>query len=102
MASEFKNKIESILSDDEKLQAVSDRSFDKYDTDGSGYIEIKEFRKMIQDLYGRLGQKAPSKSEIHKMLGELDENGDQKLDKSEFKEHTRTILEGMIYGTLGM
>lgn len=101
MASDFQKKIDSIINDDEKLQAVSDKSFDKYDIDGSGYIEVKEFRMLVTDLYKKLGQKVPTKSEIHKMLGALDENGDKKLDRSEFKEHTKTILKGMRDGTLG-
>lgn len=102
MSSEFRRKLQDILEDEDKLQRVSDRSFEKNDTDKSGYIEVKEFRQIVNDLYKKLGQPVPTKSEIHRMLGDLDENGDQRLDKAEFKEHTRSLLEGMLYGTLGV
>ena len=101
MSTSFHSKLQEILDDEEKLQQVSDKSFNKYDTDNSGYIEAKEFHKIINDLYKKLGQPLPKKSEISKMLGELDDNGDQRLDKSEFKEHTRDILQSMLDGTLG-
>jgi Tfp pilus assembly protein PilO len=67
-----------------------------------GYLEPKEYRKIIRELYTKLDQKLPSKSEIDEMIESIDLNGDHKLDKEEFKEHTRSILHSMLNGTLGM
>jgi hypothetical protein len=36
MSKEFKDKIKGILNDEERLQEVSDKSFEKYDADKSG------------------------------------------------------------------
>jgi Ca2+-binding EF-hand superfamily protein len=99
---DFHSKLQAILDDEDKLQEVSDKSFAKYDTDGSGFIETKEFRKIIGEMYAKLGMAAPSSSEIDSMLGELDADGNEKLDKAEFKEHTRKMLQGMLTGTLGL
>ena len=101
MSQTFKQKIQSILDDEDRLQEVSDKSFKKYDVDGSGYIEFKEYRKIIAELYNKLGQKTPKKAEIDEMIEDLDRDGDHKLDSDEFKEHTRSVLYSMINGTLG-
>lgn len=99
---DFHSKLQAILDDEDKLQEVSDKSFAKYDTDGSGFIETKEFKKIIEETHAKLGMEPPSPAEIEEMLKGLDADGNEKLDKTEFKEHTRKMLQGMLTGTLGM
>ena len=102
MAQAFHTRLESILSDERRLQAVSDKAFDKHDVDGSGYIELDEFKKEIMNLYSKIGKPQPSKREIEQILGDLDANGDHRLDREEYKEHTRALLQAMLNGTLGL
>lgn len=99
---DFKSKIQAILDDEDKLQAVSDKSFDKYDIDHSGLIDTKEYKKIVQDMYAKLGMACPTDEEIMKMLKELDADASGQLDKAEFKEHTRKLLHAMLTGTLGL
>jgi len=102
MATDFHTKLRNILDNEDMLQQVSDKSFEKYDTDGSGFIETKEFKTIIGEMYTKLGMVAPSPTEVDSMLLELDADGNEKLDKFEFKEHTRKMLQGMLHGTLGL
>ena len=98
---DFKSKLQGILDDETKLQAVSDKAFEKRDVDKSGYIEAKEFRKDIADMYAKFGKPKPTKAEVDEIMSQLDTNDDGKLDKEEYKEHTRRLLQGMVDGSLG-
>uniref|UniRef100_A0A7S3J443 EF-hand domain-containing protein n=1 Tax=Euplotes harpa TaxID=151035 RepID=A0A7S3J443_9SPIT len=102
MSDSFKKSIDDILSDENRLKAVADKQFDKYDEDGSGTIDIKEFRTEIQALYTKLGKKPPTKRKIHEMMEKIDKNGDMLIDREEYVAHVKFILEGMRDGTLGV
>uniref|UniRef100_A0A7S3J8U5 EF-hand domain-containing protein n=1 Tax=Euplotes harpa TaxID=151035 RepID=A0A7S3J8U5_9SPIT len=101
MAKTLSKSLESILQSEDKLQEISDVHFNKYDIDGSGYIEAKEFRLEMEKLYTQLHIEMPSKREVHSIMASFDMNGDNKLDRNEYKEYVRALLQGMLDGTLG-
>ena len=56
------------------------KQFEKYDSDGSGYITIEEMKLVFEE---RTGRKLDMK-EVKQMLQETDENDDGKINYDEF------------------
>ena len=82
---EFLDKVGSGSKRDVIHKALVKRSgirkaFEKYDSDGNGYIALDEFRKVVEDKYG---SKLTSK-EIKKLMKEADTNSDGKIGYDEF------------------
>ena len=82
---EFLDKVGSGSKRDVIHKALVKRSgirkaFEKYDSDGNGYITIDEFRKVVEDKYG---SKLTSK-EIKKLMKDADTNSDGKIGYDEF------------------
>jgi Ca2+-binding EF-hand superfamily protein len=59
---------------------LSQRIFEKYDTDGSGEIDVAEFHKMVRDQGIYLSDDA-----LALAVMELDRNGDSKISYPEYK-----------------
>lgn len=59
---------------------LSQRIFEKYDTDGSGDIDVKEFHKMVRDQGIYLSEDA-----LALAVMELDRDGDCKISYEEYK-----------------
>ena len=59
---------------------LSQRIFEKYDTDHSGDIDVAEFHTMLRDQGIYLGEEA-----LALAVMELDRNGDSKISYEEFK-----------------
>ena len=82
---EFLDKVGSGSKRDVIHKALVKRSgirkaFEKYDSDGNGFITIDEFKKVVEDKHG---SKLTSK-EIKKLLKEADNNSDGKISYDEF------------------
>eukprot|EP00344_Euplotes_crassus_P001932 CAMPEP_0197005122 /NCGR_PEP_ID=MMETSP1380-20130617/27882_1 /TAXON_ID=5936 /ORGANISM="Euplotes crassus, Strain CT5" /LENGTH=65 /DNA_ID=CAMNT_0042424151 /DNA_START=120 /DNA_END=314 /DNA_ORIENTATION=- len=63
---------------------VADAAFEAVDTDNSGYLEKDELTEIMQTVALDMNVKQPSESDVEAVLREVDENYDEKVDKSEF------------------
>lgn len=68
--------LEDILTDTNLKLA-----FDSYDTDGSGFLDIKEIKQAL----GVVDSDNISSELIKRIIGEIDDNGDGQISFSEFK-----------------
>jgi len=76
--------------DNEELQEFILDMFMRFDTDSSGYLDRKEFRKCMQSAELGLGKK-----EIRKIMSEADENDDGVLEYREFVPIMVEIVHGL-------
>ncbi|KAK6473589.1 centrin-1 [Huso huso] len=63
----------------EEMKQEIREAFDLFDTDGSGYIDVKELKVAMRALGFE-----PKKEEIKKMIVEIDKEGTGKIDFSDF------------------
>ncbi|CAK62303.1 unnamed protein product (macronuclear) [Paramecium tetraurelia] len=64
----------------------SNRVFDKYDKDKSGFIEIDELTSLLNNFAKEIKSQPPTQNEINYMLRFLDKNNDQKISRTEFQK----------------
>ncbi|CAD8147605.1 unnamed protein product [Paramecium octaurelia] len=64
----------------------SNRVFDKYDTDKSGFIEIDELTSLLNNFAKEIKSQPPTQNEINYMVRYLDKNNDQKISRTEFQK----------------
>ena len=98
---ELKEMIQDILNDDVKLQSISDSCFNNADTDNSGEIDRKELKKCFDLMATELGHKKPSDKDIEYAMKDLDTDGDNKVNKSEFKQLTMDYLRNLLEAIIG-
>mmetsp|Transcript_17969 Transcript_17969/g.20740 ORF Transcript_17969/g.20740 Transcript_17969/m.20740 type:complete len:89 (-) Transcript_17969:162-428(-) len=72
-----KNKYKQILTESQKAEIKE--AFDLFDTSGSGIIEAKELKVALQALGFE-----PDRSEIEKLIGDVDKDKSGKIDFHEF------------------
>mmetsp|Transcript_5776 Transcript_5776/g.6423 ORF Transcript_5776/g.6423 Transcript_5776/m.6423 type:complete len:96 (-) Transcript_5776:356-643(-) len=89
------SEIDAILNDDQKLTEVAKAAFDAVDTDGSGYIEHKELKQVMETVAKDIGIGSPSDDDVKEVLKELDQNNDGKISLDEFKVLIKQVLEVM-------
>uniref|UniRef100_A0A8C9RM88 Centrin, EF-hand protein, 2 n=1 Tax=Scleropages formosus TaxID=113540 RepID=A0A8C9RM88_SCLFO len=63
----------------EELRQEIREAFELFDTDGSGYIDVKELKVAMRALGFE-----PKKEEIKRMIGEVDKEGTGKIDFNDF------------------
>ena len=80
----------------EEIDEIIEKIFEIYDGDNSGYLEIGEIRKLLDDTTAELGGDFASNEKIHTILKSADDNDDSKLDVEEVKKLLRPILENNI------
>ncbi|CAI2383658.1 unnamed protein product [Moneuplotes crassus] len=71
---------------------VADAAFEAVDTDNSGYLEKDELTEIMQTVALDMNVKQPSESDVEAVLREVDENYDEKVDKSEFVQLIERVL----------
>ncbi|XP_061783647.1 uncharacterized protein cetn2 [Nerophis lumbriciformis] len=72
-----KTALKAELTEEQK-QEIKD-AFELFDTDGSGYIDVKELKVSMRALGFE-----PKKEEIKKMIGEVDKDGTGKISFGDF------------------
>ncbi len=65
--------------------------FDKYDEDKSGFIDLKELRKLMNDVSKEIGISPPTDEDITTILKETDTNNDKTIQSDEFIELFKII-----------
>ncbi|CAD8155728.1 unnamed protein product [Paramecium octaurelia] len=68
-----------------QVTEFSNRVFDRYDKNRSGYIEKDELDILLNNLALELNSQQPTKKEIDYMLSYLDTNNDSKVSRTEFQ-----------------
>ena len=88
-------EIKNILNDPEALKAIVQGAFSAVDTNGSGFIEFKEFAAIVNSMCSDSKIAPPSKEELDAEMAKLDTDGDKKLNIKEFEVLIRTILTAL-------
>ena len=76
------------------IVAMSFKLFDDYDTDGSGFLQPKQFRKVITQVFHEVNKNYPiDKAHLNRLFTIYDANGDNKLTRKELGKAIEMFLE---------
>jgi hypothetical protein len=79
---------------EEILKAYIDKVFEKYDTDGSGGLDVKELTIFFNDLFKALKiPTAITEQNARETMNFLDENSDGTIDKQELFKAFKKLME---------
>ena len=68
--------------------------FDSYDQDCSGFLEPKEFRTVMTEVFHEVNKTySVEQSHLNKVFSICDANGDKKLTRKEFGKAVEMFLE---------
>ena len=96
---EYREALQALLADEDKLASVSEEEFNKADTDGSGRLSKAELTPALQALYG-IFQPAPlSEQEINMAFEALDTSGDGRIDSKEFFQLVKIYFTNLLKST---
>ena len=70
-------------------------AFDAIDTDKSGEIEKDELKETLIEIAKEIGIPVPSENDVLIVLYELDQDGDDKVNRDEFEYMLVKVLEKM-------
>lgn len=76
----------------EEVEAIIQDLFHKYDSDGNGYLDPREFRSLMTDLQQRMDFPP---DEVFRFLSEADQNADGMIEYEEFIPLALQIIQGM-------
>jgi Ca2+-binding EF-hand superfamily protein len=76
----------------EEVEAIIQDLFHKYDSDGNGYLDPKEFKALMTDLQQRMDFPV---DEVYRFLSEADQNADGMIEYEEFIPLALQIIQGM-------
>lgn len=75
---------------DKSAAKLAEKTFDKYDTDKSGYLERSEIKALLEADFKEFGIEV-SEADIDVLLASTDKDGDGKISK---EEYVSMILQG--------
>jgi Ca2+-binding EF-hand superfamily protein len=76
----------------EEVEAIIQDLFGKYDEDGNGFLDPKEFKNLMEDLQARMDFPP---DEVFRFLAEADQNADGNIEYEEFIPLALQIIQGM-------
>ena len=65
----------------EEVEAIIQDLFGKYDEDGNGFLDPREFKMLMEDLQSRMDFPP---DEVYRFLAEADQNADGNIEYEEF------------------
>ena len=93
---EYREALQALLADEDKLASVSEEEFNNVDTDGSGRLSKAELTPGLQELMGMFQSEPLSEDQIDLAFGALDTSGDGLLDVKEFTVLIRKYFENLL------
>eukprot|EP00419_Tripos_fusus_P089988 CAMPEP_0172862502 /NCGR_PEP_ID=MMETSP1075-20121228/74430_1 /TAXON_ID=2916 /ORGANISM="Ceratium fusus, Strain PA161109" /LENGTH=97 /DNA_ID=CAMNT_0013710853 /DNA_START=30 /DNA_END=323 /DNA_ORIENTATION=- len=88
-------QIDAILNDKDALREVALAAFDAVDTDGSGAIDAKELKTVMETVAKDMGADQPSDDDVDEVFKELDTDKTGKINVDQFTILIKQVLEGM-------
>ena len=68
--------------------------FDSYDADNSGHLDVKEFKKIIKEVWGEVNKHYPvDEKHLNQLFTIYDSNGDNKISRKEFTKAMNDFVE---------
>ena len=85
--------LQDITADDEMMTMIADGAFEEADKDKSGFVEVNELKEMLDGMAKDKGESPPDDKAVEKILKKYDKDGNDKIDKEEFKEMIKSFME---------
>ena len=92
MITSAKELVKKKMLDKKLFGPLVDKTFEEFDLNHSGFLELEEFTPLIKDIHRTLHLPPPSEIEIKKELKRLDKDKDGKLKKDEYKELVHDLI----------
>ena len=92
MNTNFKETVKEKMLDRNIFGPLVDKTFEEFDLNHSGFLELEEFTPLINDIHRTLKLRQPTSSEIEKELKRYDIDKDGKLNKNEYKELVQDLI----------
>ena len=92
MISSAKEIVKKKMLEERIFAPLVDKTFEEFDINHSGFIELEEFTPLINDIHKTLHLPPPSQFEIQKELKRLDSDKDGKLNKKEYGELIHDLI----------
>ena len=69
----------------DEIVSMAVNLFDSYDTDNSGFLDSKEFKKVLKEVIHEISKNYPiDESRLNKLFTIYDTNSDKKISRKEF------------------
>jgi len=88
--------LKAMLNDQKLVTTLSDKFFSDADTDGSGLIELRELHSLLHGFTYNAGLSDLKEEDIIRLIDSVDQNGDRKLNKIEFRNFFNNFIEAII------
>lgn len=76
------------------MVSMAYKIFDSYDEDGSNYLEPKEFKKVLKEVFHEVNKTYPvDEKRLNQLFTICDTNDDKKLTRKEFGKAIEMFLE---------
>ena len=92
MISSAKELVKKKMLDRNIFNPLVDKTFEEFDLNHSGFLELEEFAPLLKDIHRTLNLPPPSQLEIKKELKRLDTDKDGKLNKDEYRELVHDLI----------
>lgn len=86
----------NLLKNDEQLTSFSNSRFETYDVNNNGTISLGELGVAMYDIAGMLKLPDPTSDFIESTLKMYDSDNSKALDKNEFKNFVKFVLQIMM------
>ena len=93
---DYINATKSMLNDPDKFAEFVNERFDNTDTDKNELIDIAELEKALIEIRERMDLPKPSEDEVRNILDTYDADKSGALDKKEFAEFCRSVLNDFL------
>ena len=89
-------ELEEILKDENHLKEIAKATFDAFDLDKSGEIDVKELDVIAKKVCEEQKLKPPTPEAVKSFLDAFDTNKDGKLNLEEFTKFIKLVMEGAL------
>jgi len=87
---------QGMLGNEQSLNQFTKGIFDDYDKDGSGELEVSEFREALNQIANLFCLEHLNDEQFLEQLKRIDKDDDAKINLDEFKPVAVDLLKGLI------